>query len=130
MKRPVYKYIPRAHSHMYKQNCRNRHVATNIINTENGYELQLALPGVMKDNVEIFVEEGILTIKSKNTEKAEEMNYRLKQFDFSDFIKKFELPEDIDTDKVTANFNEGVLKINLEKVELDETEIKKNIEVK
>ena len=128
MKRPSFKYIPKAHTHMHRQQYMHKHIASNILQTENGFEIQLALPGIDKSQVEIFIKEGILTIKSKERDgDRNERNYKLKQFDYSIFEKSFELNDEIDMEKIQANFNNGILTLNL--VKKDKNELIRNIEI-
>lgn len=130
MNRPSFKYIPKAHTHMNRQQCMHKHIATNIVKTENGFEIQLALPGIDKSNVEIFIQEGILNIKSRESEsKNEDRNYKLKQFDYSKFEKSFEISDDIDVDNINATYNEGILTLTLVNKEINESELVKKIEI-
>ena len=80
---------------------------------EKGYYLEIDLPGVDKDNIEISVNEGILTISGerKLERKEEKENYtRIESF-FGRFERSFKLPADADTDNIEAKFKNGVLKL-------------------
>jgi HSP20 family protein len=81
--------------------------------TEKGYELQIDLPGVKKGNIEIAVNDGILTISGerKLERKEEKENYtRIESF-FGRFERSFKLPADADTENVEAKYEDGVLKV-------------------
>jgi len=60
-----------------------------------------------------------LTISDNREAKKEEnaISYRLREFNYAGFSKSFRLPEEVDTDKVTASFDNGVLSISLDKKE-------------
>lgn len=98
----------------------------NIITLDENYEIQLALPGLTKDQIEIKVEANELKISSKPQEQSE-TTFKLKEFDFSNFERKFILPDNIDKTKIDAAFENGILNISLFKAEEAKP---KNIEIK
>ena len=80
---------------------------------EKGYYLEVDLPGVKKEDIEISVNEGILTISGerKLEKKEEKDNYtRIESF-FGRFERAFKLPNDADLDNIDAKYENGVLKI-------------------
>jgi HSP20 family protein len=84
---------------------------------EKGYYLEIDLPGVKKENIEISVNDGILTVSGerKLEKKEEKENYtRIESF-FGRFERAFKLPVDADTDNIEAKFEDGVLKIFIPK---------------
>ena len=88
--------------------------AANIRTRSNGYEIQLAVPGMKKDLFEITVKKGILTVKAiSDTQVHGKLHKR--EFDFSNFRRSFRLPDGIDTDQVTATYEDGILRIELPK---------------
>lgn len=112
-------YAFRAHN---RQRCQF-HAASNILETEKGYEIQMALPGVDKSQVEMTVTENILHIHSKDREQVTNgKNYIIKQFDNGYFSRKFRLDDNIDTSNIGAVMENGVLRITLS---LKTPEIKK-----
>jgi HSP20 family protein len=130
MPRHGFKYIPKAHEHIRRQACNQRHIASNIIRTEQGFDIELAVPGIDKKNVMISVKDKFLTIESKTEQKDKGPDYNLKQFDYSNFIKRFELSDDIDTDKINARYTNGILTISLEKKDGSDSEIIRKINIK
>jgi HSP20 family protein len=97
--------------------------------TEKGYILEIDLPGVKKENIEISVNEGILTISGeRKLEKKEEgENYtRIESF-FGRFERSFKLPADADAENIEAEYKDGVLKIFIPKKQKAEG---KKIEIK
>ncbi|NKI32932.1 Hsp20/alpha crystallin family protein [Croceivirga thetidis] len=98
----------------------NRNVpAVNIKENDDNFELELAIPGLKKEDVNIEVDESILTISSEARHESEskEANFTRKEFSFSSFKRAFSLPETIDEDKIHAKHEEGILKLTLPKKE-------------
>ncbi len=102
--------------------------AVNIIEDDKGVEIDLAAPGLKKDDFEIKIEDNILTVSvHKDEEKLEEgANYIKKEFGYESFQRSFTLPDNIfDTEKVEAKYKDGVLKIYIPKLEEQQKKIKK-----
>jgi len=96
---------------------------------EKGYYLEIDLPGVKKDDIDISVNDGILTVSGerKLEKKEEKDNYtRIESF-FGRFERVFKLPLDADLDNVEAKYENGVLKIFIPRKQKPEG---KKIEVK
>lgn len=74
------------------------------------------LPGVKKNDLDIRVDEGILTIKGK-TSYDRPSNLLRAEFDLLNYYRQFKLSEDIDQEKISAELKQGVLTINLPKAE-------------
>ncbi|NPA46855.1 MAG: Hsp20/alpha crystallin family protein [Chlorobi bacterium] len=106
--------------------------AVNIIEDDKGVEIDVAAPGLEKNDFEIKVEDNVLTISAHREEqKLEEgANYIKKEFGYENFQRSFTLPDNMfDTDKIEAKYENGVLKIYIPKVEEQQKKVKK-IEVK
>lgn len=86
---------------------------------ENAYTLEMELPGKTEKDVEIELNHGNLTISSKNEETKDEKKdsknekYILKERNFSKFERRFALPKDVDSEKISANFKNGILTVNM-----------------
>jgi HSP20 family protein len=91
--------------------------AVNIAETEKGFRLEIAAPGLNKEDISIKVEKDQLLIAGKKTEQNNEdtTKYHRREFALQQFERSFRLPETIDTDHVTANLVNGVLHIDLVK---------------
>jgi HSP20 family molecular chaperone IbpA len=102
---------------------------TNIIEKDDGYELQIDLPGVKKDDIKIEMDKGILSISvSINDSKDEENKKYIRKERFTGEIKRsFNISENVDEEDIYASFDNGVLYLNLPKKE--EKENKKVIEI-
>jgi len=91
--------------------------AVDIVEKDNAYEVTAELPGLDEKNVEVKLANGGLTIKGDKREEKEEKkkDYYLHERHFGSFERCFRVPEGVDTDKVEANFNKGVLTVILPK---------------
>lgn len=108
--------------------------AINVIETEKDYQVELAAPGMKKEDFHININQnGDLTIKMecKNEQKEEnnKAHYLRREFSYSKFEQALILPEDVDKEKIAARMADGVLTITLPKVVKSETEISRRIEV-
>ncbi len=88
---------------------------TNITDLEDGYQIQLAIPGLSKNEVNIQVLENTLIVKGEKTVTSQEENYDRREFDYSSFERRFFLGDDIDQDNIIAKHKNGVLTIALTK---------------
>ncbi len=102
--------------------------AVNIKETETEYQLELAAPGLNKEDFNIEVNEGILKLSvSKTNQKEEEKeNYTRKEFGFQKFERSFALPKNaIDNENVKAVYTDGILIVSLPKQKIMKESIKK-----
>ena len=91
--------------------------AVNIKETDKEFSLELAAPGMKKENFNVGVEDDVLTISAEREETKEEKeeNYSRKEFTYASFQRRFTLPETVDSNKVTAKYEDGVLLLSLPK---------------
>ncbi|KAB7531308.1 Hsp20 family protein [Flagellimonas olearia] len=91
--------------------------AVNIKDNEKEFELELAVPGVKKDDFTVEVDHDVLTISSEMKSENEEAkdNYTRKEFSYSSFKRAFTLPETVDGSKIDAKYEDGILKLTLPK---------------
>ncbi len=87
-----------------------------IFELPDALEVLCDMPGVGKENVDIDINDNILTIKGKSTFESRGEPYYT-EFDLSNYYRQFELSEDVDQEKITAELKHGVLKIHLPKAE-------------
>jgi HSP20 family protein len=88
--------------------------------TEKGYELELALPGVKAEDINIDFQEGRLTItgERKLERKEDGRRYHMLETQYGSFSRTFYLPDKVNPDKISAHFEDGVLLVNVPKDEL------------
>ena len=91
--------------------------AVNIIERETQFDIELAVPGMQKDNFEIEMEEGILSITANQEEEkaSEKEKFTRREFSYNSFRRSFNVPDSVDLSKIDANYSEGVLHISLPK---------------
>jgi HSP20 family protein len=104
--------------------------AVNIKEKENHFEIEVAAPGLNKEDFKVKLEKNILTVTSeKKTEKDEgKESFMRKEFSYDFFCRSFSVPETVDVEKIKASHKNGVLIIEIPK--LEEAKIKFNREIK
>ncbi|MBE0596818.1 MAG: Hsp20/alpha crystallin family protein [Desulfuromonadales bacterium] len=90
--------------------------AVDIFETEQGLHLLADLPGVGKEGLSIDIHNGVLTIQGKGAELPGRQRL-LREFDLVSYYRQFQLPEEIDAEKVSAELKNGVLTLQLPKAE-------------
>ena len=97
---------------------------------DNAYYIEVDLPGVKKEDINVDISDGMLTISGERKFKNEikEENYYKIESSFGKFERSFRLPEDIDVENINAENKNGVLEITLPKVKKEDK--KKKIEIK
>jgi len=101
----------------------------NITENEKSYDISFEIPGFSKEDVNIDLNDGIITISS-HVEKSNE-NYISKEYTKDSFERSFYLPEDVDLENIDASMENGILSIILNKRNIDEDTTKsKKIDIK
>ncbi len=95
--------------------------AINVVETENDYRVELAAPGMTKDDFNVHLdEEGNLVISMERKEEKKEdkknEHYLRREFSYSKFQQTMILPDDVDKDKIAAHVEHGVLSVDLPKL--------------
>jgi HSP20 family protein len=107
--------------------------AVNITERKEDYLVSLAAPGLKKEDFKIDVEGNMLTISSEKEEENEEKDekYTRQEYSYSSFERSFTLPDEVNKDKIDAQYRDGVLEIVLpKKEEAKKMAISKKIAVK
>lgn len=95
--------------------------AVNVIENDDSYEIEVAAPGMSKNDFQVTLENNLLTISSeKREDKKEEKKgqYTRREFSYQSFQRTFTVPEsEVEGDKISAKYCEGVLCISLPKKE-------------
>ena len=104
--------------------------AVNVRETEKSFELEVAVPGLKKKDINIDLNENLLTISSKIKEESGEVkdDFKRREFSYASFERSFTIPEDTDENKIEAKHEDGVLFITIPKKEEKPT-IKKLIKI-
>ncbi len=104
--------------------------AVNIKEENDKFVLEMAAPGMKKDDFKIDLDNYQLTISSEKKEekKEKEDNYTRREFMYSSFSRSFTLPKSIDIEKIKADYKNGILSIVLPKKE-EETKLTRQIKI-
>ena len=104
--------------------------AVNIKEEKDKFVLELAAPGMKKDDFKINLDNYQLTIsaETKSEKKEKEDSYTRREFVYNSFSRSFTLPKTIDIDKIKADYRNGILDIVLPKKE-EETKLTKQIKI-
>jgi HSP20 family protein len=93
--------------------------AVNIVENGNNFRIDVAAPGLDKDDFKINVDHNVLTVSSEKESKTEEDNgdFKRREFNFNSFKKSFSLPDSINTEEIQATHKNGILSIQIPKRE-------------
>ena len=99
--------------------------------TEKEFHLSAELPGLTEKDVSVTIEDNFLSISGEKKEEKDEKkkNYHLYERRYGSFNRSFALPENVDTDKISAVVKNGVLEVIIPKKEIEPRKVKK-IEIK
>ena len=99
--------------------------ATNIRETEKDYSIQVAAPGMTKEDFHLDINENgelVISLEKKGGKKDEEKGTWLRrEFSYSSFSQRFVIPEDVELEKIAAKMENGILSIDLPKKEVVES---------
>lgn len=95
----------------------NKVPGVNILETENAYKIEVAAPGLNKEDFQINVKKDTLSVWAEKKDEAseEKKDYTRKEFDYYSFARSFVLPETVNTDQITAEYINGILNITIGK---------------
>jgi len=105
--------------------------AVNISETENNYHVELAVPGLKKEDFKLSLEQNVLTIsvEQSNEQQDNQKNYSKREFSYSSFVRSFTLPESADDNHINATYTDGILSIDIAKRE-EAKVMRRQIEIK
>ena len=93
---------------------------TDVVETGREIRVQVEMPGLERDNIEVDVENNVLTIRGEKREErteGQEGRYHLAERRWGTFARSFVLPRDVDADNINAAFENGVLTVSIPKSE-------------
>ena len=93
--------------------------AVNIVEGKDDFRIEVAAPGLDKNDFTIDVKNNVLFITSEKRQEDEQKDekYMRREFSYNSFKRSFSLPQSVDVDKIRANHKDGVLKIEIPKRE-------------
>jgi len=107
--------------------------AANIKETEEGFVVELAAPGKQKGDFKIELNHNTLSVssesKTEQEEKDEKGRYTRKEFNYSSFQRSFVLPTSVDAERISANYENGILSISIPKKEEAKKKPVRSIEI-
>lgn len=103
----------------------------NIKEDDDQFTIEVAAPGMKKEDFKVNVDKNVLLISSEKEvdNKEEKDNYTRKEFSYSSFQRSFNLPESVDSEKISAKYNDGVLTLEVPKKEEAKPRPPKQIEI-
>ncbi len=110
------------------------HLLPSLDLSEEGstYEVSVELPGMDEKNIELTVDDGVLTIKGEKKEEKEEKekNYVLSERRYGSVHRSISIPDDVDDGKIEAKFDKGVLTVSLAKTAQKKKQSAKKIPIR
>lgn len=105
--------------------------AVNISETDSHYHVELAAPGLKKDDFKLNLENNQLTISVEQStdHQDNQKSYSKREYSYSSFVRSFTLPESADDDRIDASYTDGVLCIDIAKRE-EARAVRRQIEIK
>lgn len=106
--------------------------ATNILEKAEQYEIQLAVPGMKKEDFSMEVENNLLTVryeKKAEENSAAEENFLRREYKLDDFTRSFTIPKHTDPEHIHARYEEGMLYITVPRLDPKKDKLSKRIEI-
>lgn len=93
--------------------------AVNVVETAENFTVEVAAPGLKKENFQINLNNNLLTIASKYEKTDEEVKgkYTRREFGYASFQRSFTLPSTVDSNRIEASYKDGILYVHLPKKE-------------
>ncbi len=92
--------------------------AVNIAENENEFHIELAAPGLKKEDFKINLDKNVLSVSAdKKVENVEGTKFSKREYNYTSFTRSFTLPETVDHSKIDAEYIDGVLKLTVAKRE-------------
>lgn len=105
--------------------------AANISESEDNFHVELAAPGLKKEDFKINLDRNVLNISVENQNEQQDVqkNYSKREYSYSSWVRSFTLPESANAEKIEAAYTDGILRIDIAKREEAKT-IRRQIEIK
>lgn len=102
-------------------------VAVNIKECDDDFVIEMAIPGVKKENINIEIDGNKLIVSAETSYETDETKdrYTRREFSYGSFTRSFTLPREVDVDKINASSNDGVLNISIPKPDSKKKKVKK-----
>ncbi|MCF8371954.1 MAG: Hsp20/alpha crystallin family protein [Bacteroidales bacterium] len=104
--------------------------SVNLIESGNDFFIEMAAPGYNKADFNIKMENNLLTISTEKEDKEEnDLNFLRSEFRYGSFSRSFKIGKNLDTDKIKATYENGILRIGMEKREEAKEKPARNIQI-
>ena len=105
--------------------------AANISESENNFHVELAAPGLKKEDFKLSLDRNVLNIsvEQRSEDNNDQKNYSKREYSYSSWVRSFTLPESANADNIEASYTDGVLKIDIAKRE-EAKLVRRQIEIK
>jgi HSP20 family protein len=105
--------------------------AVNIAESEGHYHIELAAPGLKKEDFKLDLDRNVLTISAEKTTEQEnnDKQYNKREYSYTSFVRSFTLPDSADDAQIDATYTDGILKIDVAKKE-EAKSIRRQISIK
>lgn len=105
--------------------------AVNISESQDQFHIELAAPGLKKEDFKLNLDRNLLTIsvEQETERKDQEKNYNKREYCYNSFVRSFSLPESADQNQIQASYTDGVLKVDIAKKE-EAKSVTRQIEIK
>ena len=115
------RYFSNAHTEAANQ-AHDWTPAVDIREEDNRYVVEADIPGVARGNIDILLEDSVLTVKGQRSVESEEYaeNYRRRERTHGSFVRQFTLPDTVNAEAISATVTDGVLEIRIPKQEKPE----------
>ncbi|OOQ62268.1 Hsp20/alpha crystallin family protein [Mucilaginibacter pedocola] len=93
--------------------------AVNISENDSEFNIELAVPGVKKEDLKINLDKNVLSVSAekKSDEGQEVKKYSKREYSYNSFVRSFTLPDSADYAKIDADYTDGILKLTIAKRE-------------
>ncbi len=105
--------------------------AVNISESENHYHVELAAPGLRKEDFKLNLDRNQLSVSVETSAENQEhqKNYSKREYSYGSFVRSFTLPDGADANQIEASYTDGILTIDIAKRE-EAKIVRKQIEIK
>jgi HSP20 family protein len=116
----------------FEKNC-GCEPATNIREDEKQFEIQLAAPGMKKEDFSLQMENNVLAVSYEKKEKDDENNqgenFLRREFGMDSFTRSFSIPKNTAAENISARYEQGILFISVPKLEPEKARLSRSIEI-
>ena len=106
--------------------------ATNILEKPDQYEVQLAVPGLKKEDFHMEVENNMLTVsyqKKEDENSVNEENFLRREYAVENFTRSFTIPKQVNAENISARYENGMLYIAIPRADEQKEKLSKRIEI-